>query len=288
MIASSILNGLGVGGVYALIALGLVLAFRATGTFNFAHGSLMTLGALILGKWLAEGGSFWLGLIVALTISAASAGAFYLLCLRRTTGLPHWMGLVATFGLAAILDGIMNLIFGPTNYTITLPGQTEGSVVIGGARISIMALAIMIGTLVLAVAIVLVLRYSVVGVRMRGAGQDALLASQSGINVRRYYLLAWAAAGALAVVAGVSYGATNVVNLSLIEVSLLAFPAMLLGGLDSIEGAIFGGVVVGLIQGFVSTYWGGEYIEVVTYTMLLVVLLAYPRGLFGTEEVTKI
>src|SRR5688572_28773614 len=125
-VSASILNGLGVGGVYALIALGLVLAFRATGTFNFAHGGLMTLGALILGKWQATQGSFWLGLLVALTIPALVAAAFYLLCLRRTTGLPHWMGLVATFGLAAVLDGAMNLIFGPTNYHISLPGQGTG------------------------------------------------------------------------------------------------------------------------------------------------------------------
>ncbi|MER5916456.1 branched-chain amino acid ABC transporter permease [Streptomyces sp. NPDC001982] len=286
---ASLVGGVTLGGLYSLIALGLVLAFRVTYTFNFAHGQFMLLGAFILGQWQEHGsGPFPVGLLIALVVPAGVAVLFYVLCLRRTTGLPHWMGLIATFGLASILDGIMSLQYGVAQYQIKIPGLPAGTVTIFGARISSASLLLAGATFAIAGTVAVLIRSTAVGVRFSAAGQDPVLASQGGINVSYGYGFAWALAAALAAIAGCVYGSTNVVNGSMTELALLVFPVILLGGLDSIEGALIGSIIIGIIQGFAKTYLGGQYLDVVTYSVLLLVLLVRPRGLFGTEQVTKI
>ncbi|WAX58393.1 branched-chain amino acid ABC transporter permease [Jatrophihabitans cynanchi] len=285
----SIIGGASLGGTYALIGLGLVLAFRATATFNFAHGQLMLLPAFIVAKWQTERAApLGISIAFSLLVVAAVSILFYLLVLQKLTGLPHFMGVIATLGLAAVLDGAMALQFGSTQYTINIPFLPTGPVTVLGTRVSSTSLVLAGFTLVLAIAVATVLRTTRFGTQVRAAGQDAVLASQGGINVRRLYIVSWAMAGVLAGVAGLSYGATNVVSPSVVNLALLAFPAILLGGLDSIEGAVVGGIIVGIMQGFVATYWGGELTDVMTYLLLLAVLLVRPTGLFGTAEVTRV
>lgn len=285
----SLIGGASLGGTYALIGLGLVLAFRATATFNFAHGQLMLLPAFIVAKWQMSGTApLGVAILFGLVVVAAVSVVFYLGVLQKLTGLPHFMGVIATLGLAAVLDGVMALQFGSTQYTISIPGLPTGVVTIFGARISAVSLVLTGATLVLAIVVATVLRTTRFGTQIRAAGQDPVLASQGGISVKRLYMVSWALAGVLAAVAGLSYGATNVVSASMVNLALLAFPAILLGGLDSIEGAVVGGILVGVMQGFVATYLGGQLSDVATYLVLLVVLLVRPTGLFGTAEVTRV
>jgi branched-chain amino acid transport system permease protein len=289
LVIVSLVSGVSLGGTFALIALGLVFAFRATGTFNFAHGELMLLAAFLVGKWQATHfGSFGVDFLLSVVVTAAVAAAFYLVVLRRTVGLPHWMGLIATLGLASCLDGLLAAVFGSNQYNIAFPGLPTGTVRILDARVSSTSLTVAGGTLLLALLLTVAVRFTRVGIQIRAAGQDALLASQGGINIRTVYTCSWALAGLLAALAGVTYGSTNIVNSDLENVALLAFPAMLLGGLDSIEGAVVGGLIIGVTQGFVATFWGGQYVDVVTYTALLVVLLVRPSGLFGTKQAARV
>jgi len=123
---------------------------------------------------------------------------------------------------------------------------------------------------------------------VRAAGQDSVLASQGGIHVRRMYIGAWVIGGVLAAIAGILYGSTSIVDSSMSGLGLIAIPALVLGGLDSFEGAVAGGLIVGIVQGFITVYLGGQWVNPVTYTLLLVVLLVLPRGLFGTQEVLKV
>src|SRR4051794_8222305 len=133
----SLLGGASLGGTYALIALGIVLIFRATGTFNFAHGEFMLLPAFLVGSWQAtHRASIGVSIVVGLAIVAIIGVVFYLLVLQRTTGLGHFMAVIATLGLAAVLDGVMIIVFGSSQYSIHFPGLPTGSVSIGGARIS--------------------------------------------------------------------------------------------------------------------------------------------------------
>src|SRR4051812_9785551 len=184
----SLISGAANGALYALIALGLVLAFRATATFNFAHGQLMVLPAFVVGAWVTKTSvPMWLAIVVALLITGAIGAVFYRLVLQRIIGLPHWMGFIASLGLASILDGALGLIFGTETYSFHLPILPDGMTTIFGARISNSSLAILAFGLLLGIAIALILRFTFVGTAVRAAGQDALLASQSGINVRRVF-----------------------------------------------------------------------------------------------------
>lgn len=283
-----LVSGLSLGAIFALISLGLVLVFRATHVFNFAHGQFMVLGAFIAAKWQAdETGSYGVGLAVAVVVVGLIATAFYALILQRMVGRPLFLAVVATLGFAAVLDGVMNLVYGRSGYTLEIPAIPTGVSTIFGARLSQETLVLTALSFALALTVAGVLRYTELGTRVRAAGQDPILASQRGIRVRWIYFGSWFLAGALAAIAGISYGSTNVVGTPLIELALLAFPALLLGGLDSIEGAIVGGIAVGLLQSVVAVYWDSSAVNVVTYAGLLVVLLLRPSGLFGTVQVSR-
>ena len=287
-IVVSLIGGLSLGGTYSLIALGIVLAYRATGTFNFAHGEFMLFAAYLVGAWQASSTApVGVSLAAAVLIVSTIGLLFYVIVLQRTTGLHNFMGIIATFGLATALDGAMLLIFGSPEYTINFSFLPKGIVTIGG-RFSAATLTLTAFTLLLAAIVAGGLRFTTVGRRLRAAGQNPILASQAGINVRRYYALSWAAAACLAAIAGVVYGSTQTVDVSVTSVALVAFPAILIGGLDSIEGAVVGGIAVGIFQGFVATYLGPQLLDVLTYSLLLVVMLTFPRGLFGTRQVTRL
>ncbi|MEA2235117.1 MAG: branched-chain amino acid transport system permease protein [Solirubrobacteraceae bacterium] len=285
----SIVGGLSLGGTLALIALGLVLAFRSTHTFNFAHGELMLIPAFLVGRWQANDvGPMWLSILVAFAIAAFIGAVFFRLVLRRLVGMPVFMPVIATLGLAAVLEGLISIYFGFEQYAIKINFLPSGVFEIFGARISKTNVVVLIFSLTVALATAAFLKFTHIGTTIRAAGQDPLLASQGGIRVSRLYTASWAMAGVLAAIAGITYGVQNVVSPALASLALIAFPAMLLGGLDSIAGAIVGGLAVGLLQGFVATYFGGALVDVVTYGVLLVVLLFLPQGLFGTRQITRL
>jgi branched-chain amino acid transport system permease protein len=286
-VVTSVVGGIVAGSTYTLIAMGLVLAFRSTGTFNFAYGEFMLFPAYIVARWQSENKGFGLSLLVGLIVVTVISVLFYLLVLQRIVGLPLFMGVIATLGLALVLDGVMVILFGTQQYDIQFPGLPAGNTDIFGVRISSASVVITIFSLVLAVVIAGLLRFTQLGTQIRAGGQDPLLASQGGIHIRAIYMISWGLAGILAGAAGVTYGSIDLVSTSMVSVALAVFPAMLLGGLDSIEGAIVGGLAVGILQGFTATYIGGQYLDVVTYSMLLVVLLVRPTGLFGTKQITR-
>lgn len=285
----AVVGGLELGATFALVGLGLVLAYRATDTINFAHGELMLLGAYVVGRWNARGAyAFIWSVAVSLVIVALLGALLFRAILQRTVGLPPFVPIVATLGFASIADGVMNLIFGSQQYTITIPGAPTGSLHLAGATFGSNGVVLATVSYAIAIGVVLLMRFTGVGMRVRQAGQNALLASQGGTNVRRVYLLSWATAAALAALAGITYGSTNVVNPAMEELAFLALPAILLGGLDSMFGAIVGGVLIGLLQSFISTYWNGAYVSVSTYTVLLLVILVRPQGILGTRQVARV
>jgi branched-chain amino acid transport system permease protein len=271
------------------VTLGIVIIFRATETFNFAHGSFMLLAALILGRLQSHSGlPFEVLALISLAIVGALGAMLFRFVLRSTIGRPHFVAVIATLGFAAVADGVIGIVFPETQYTITIPGLSNGSTRIFGATFSVASLEISAFAVILTVALVLVFRFTSLGVRMRAAGQNSLLASQGGINVHWVYIGSWALACVLAGVAGIAYGSVNSVNQGIEGLALLAFPAALLGGLDSIPGSLIGGFGIGLIGGFVAAYIGGEYVTVVTYLVLLVVMLFLPHGIAGTRSVRRV
>jgi branched-chain amino acid transport system permease protein len=285
----AVFGGIPLGATYVLIALGMVLIYRTTGTFNLAHGQFMALAAFILADWQSRhAGPFVVGLIVSIAAAGLIAALFSRLVLARTVGQPHWIAFVATLVIGIGLDALMSILFPQSGYTITVPGMPGSTLSIFGVKIAASSVVVAAAGIVLAALFIAVLRFTRLGIQVRAAGQDSVLASQGGIHVRRMYIGAWVIGGVLAAIAGILYGSTSIVDSSMSGLGLIAIPAMVLGGLDSFEGAVAGGLIVGIVQGFITVYLGGQWVNPLTYTLLLVVLLVLPRGLFGTQEVLKV
>ena len=284
----ALVSGLCLGGTYALLSMGIVLVFRGTGIFNLCHGELLLLAAYLVATIAGHHVSLGLAALIGVATLAAVSMIIYRLGLYRTTGQPSFIGLIATLGIATVLDNVMNLAWGSGQYEISAGWLPSGSVHMAGAGVSELDISVAVIALVLCGLVVLWLQFTSIGIRMRAAGSNALLASQSGINVRRYYLGVWAVAGGLAAAAGVLYGSTVLITPSLSGLGLLALPAVMLGGLDSVVGAMVGGVLIGILQACVTTYWNGTVLDVVTYGVLLLILLIRPEGILGSREAVRV
>jgi len=169
-----------------------------------------------------------------------------------------------------------------------LPGLSTGVTSILGARVATSSLELTAFTLLLALAILAILRFTSLGRSIRVAGQDPTLASYGGLNVRMLHFFSWAASMGLAAVAGIVYGSTHPADGTLVNLMFAAFPAMLIGGLDSIGGAIVGGLIIGIFQGFIQTYYSPDMLDVTTSAVLLIVMLIIPNGLWGTRPATRV
>jgi branched-chain amino acid transport system permease protein len=286
---TAVFSGVALGGTYALVALGIIIIFRATDTFNFAHGQFMLIAAYLVGRWQTSWGApDVLIVLLALLIVAVIGWLTFRLLLRRVVGMPPFTSIIATLGFASVADGVLSMIFGTENYAISFSWLPQGVVTILGARIGAEVLTVALISLGLSAITAVVVAKTKMGARLRAAGQDVLLASQSGINVNRVYAGAWAMGCALAGFAGIAYGTTNFVSADIVSLGLVAFPAILLGGLDSIGGAIVGGILCGLVQSFTASYAGGQWTDVTMYSLLLLVILLKPSGLFGTKTIVRV
>jgi branched-chain amino acid transport system permease protein len=288
LVTLSVVSGFTVGATYALIALGLVLIFRATEVFSFAHGQFILLGAYIVGRSGGSGPRFWLFAPLSLLVVGLIGVLCYRFLLRRLVGMPLFLGVIATMGISAIVDAVIGIGYGDRTYTIEIPGMPKSVYRIGDLGVTDQRLVIIVIAVLLAVGVAAGLRYTRAGSMVRAAGQDARLASYNGVNVHGVYAASWFIAGALAAIAGILYGANSAVTPDMSNLGLACLPAIVLGGLDSIGGALVGGIAIGILQGFVGTYIGGDAITVATYLILPIVLLVRPQGLFGTRQIARV
>lgn len=274
-------NGLAAGAIYALVALGLVLAYKATEVLNFAHGDLLMLAAFV--GWALSGPAglpFAAALVLTLAIVAALAYAIEALLVRRIVGQPQFAGVMLTIALAFMLRGAVSMGFGPESRSLPTPwtGQTTAVAGVVVADLSAVILAVVLGV---TAALLLFLRHTRLGVAMQAASQNQLAAFLNGVPVKRVNSLVWALAGALAALAGVLVAPVTLVDTSLWFVMLKSLAALVLGGFGSLAGAIVGGLLIGLIeQGF--GVWGPDGSkDVVAYAVLIAVLVLRPQGLLG-------
>lgn len=286
------LVGLAVGGVYALIALGYVLVYRATRVINFAHGNIMMVGAYFFFTFATLLGLPW-GLALALTLAAAAlfgAGLERLL-LRPLLRREPTVAIMATFGLAFALHGLVQIIWGGQDFF--LPSIFPDAPIIIPAAHGAMYLPANIGygalVALAAIGVLLVLlRYTRVGLALRAVASDQVAASGVGINVPVTFNLTWASAAASAALAGVVVGSITTLNPTMGMLGLAVLGVVILGGLDSPAGAIVAGLIVGWLQALAGFYLSGAYRDVVPYVVLLIILLLRPHGLFGTPRVERL
>ncbi|MDO5502541.1 MAG: branched-chain amino acid ABC transporter permease [Actinomycetia bacterium] len=299
---TAIISGLGTGAVYAVLAVSFVIIFRATGVLNFAQPGLLILGAFFC-SWLAvsQGLPFYVAVILAMALVALISIAVERIAIRPQVGRPVFSAALVTVGLFTIMLIVAFRLFDSRALTINDPWQLNRICLLQGE----MACAIpvnhntiarfIIGMSVLAL-LGLWLSRSRIGLAMRATSLDQEAALAQGIDVGRVFSLSWAIGGALAALAGILLAANGtVVQATDALFALVALPALILGGIDSLKGAVIGGLLIGLISSITSSYqpiyasWLGPNFEnVVPYVVMILVLLFRPYGLFGTKEVQRV
>ena len=289
-----LINGISLGFVYALVALGFVMIFKSSRVINFAHGSIVLLGAFLIAK-LAPDLGFVPAVLVGVAVSALAAALIYLVILRHVRGRAADTVTIATIGVDIIMATELARQIGQDVLNIGDPWKAEvvqfGEFSVPEARVAAAVVA-----LVLLGAFVAAFKFSPWGVAMRAAAEDGEAAALMGIRLKRVATGAWFIAGALAAVGAIfltTFPTPGVDRASGLA-ALSAFPAAILGGLDSVLGAIVGGLVIGVVVTMSSGYQdeisflGRGLGQVAPYVVMVLVLLWRPSGLFGTRELTRV
>jgi branched-chain amino acid transport system permease protein len=303
----ALLGGLMAGMLYALVALGFVLIFKASGVFNFAQGAMVLFAALAMARF-AEWVPDVLGLdnkILSNVIAFALAAVlmFFLAWLIERLVLRHLVNqegvtlLMATLGITYFIDGLGQTIFGSDIYTIDVGMPKEpvfllDSVFPGGVLVNLEDVYAAVIAALLVVALSLFFQKTSTGRALRAVADDHQAAQSIGIPLNRIWVIVWFVAGITALVAGIIWGSKMGVQFSLTTVALRALPVIILGGLTSVPGAIIGGLIIGvgekLSEVFLGPYVGGGIEIWFAYVLALVFLLFRPQGLFGEKIIDRV
>jgi branched-chain amino acid transport system permease protein len=290
-----VVSGIVVGSIYALAALGLVLVYKSSRVANFAHGQIIAAGAFITYYLTVTAGlPVFFALLGSMVITFFLAMSVERIFLRRLIGEPIISVIMVTIGLASIIDGLIYLTpFGTENFSFP-PFLPTTPLTFGGVSISWTQLVGVIITFTLIGAFSWFFKKSTVGISMRAVSDDQFGAMSVGISVPKVFGLAWATAGLSAAAAGCIIGNITGLNFdTLHSFGIIVFPVVILGGLDSILGAVVAGIIMGLIQQFASGYLDGNFGlngtgDVMPYIILLIILLFKPHGLFGIHEIERV
>lgn len=280
--------GIAAGGIYALIALGIIVIFKSSHTFNFAMGEMMMLSAYFFyaaAVTLALGPVF--GFIVALIGSIAIALLIERVAIRPMLGRPFIAVVMVTFGIGSIIRGIVGIIWGPNEMQIPAILSRSpvmlGDIFVPGKTARAFAIAV-----VIVLALIAYLRYSRAGIALRAAAADAMTAYSMGIDVRRIIAFTWIIAAITGCISGILMANVNTLTPHLGMVALNVLAVVILGGLNSIGGVLVAGLAIGWLEAVTGLYLPTEYREITPYVLTLLVLLVRPNGLFGTKEVERI
>ena len=291
MLLQSLINGVTMGGIYALIALGFVLIYKASKVLNFAQGELVMVGGFIC-LALSEFLPLWASIVLAVILSALLGFLIEKAVLKPLIGEPILSVIMVTLGLAYMMRGLVLAIWGPdirafpqlfppgafNIYGIVIP-----YVYLGGLLLSIAAIAIFI----------LFFTRTTMGVAMRAVADDQSAAMSLGVSVEKVFAISWAISAMVAAIGGILVG--NIyggINVNFAFIGLKVFAVVILGGLDSIPGAIVGGIVIGVAEALGGTYLepyvGGGFKDVFPLLLMLVIMAIKPYGLFGTERIERV
>ena len=288
-------NGIAVGAIYALLALGFVIIYKSTQVLSFAQQGLTVLGAF----WVVYFSdvldlSFWVAVSLGMLLAAAVGIVIERIMLRPMVGKPVFAVALLTIGLNIVILVIAFDLIGVEIRSLRDPWGFK-SLSIGGVTISYKNAATIITAVVVVSALLAFFRYAKFGLAMRATASDQEVALAQGVTVTHVFAAAWAMAAVLAAVAGVFLGAGTGVAPAIGARAIRALPAAVVGGLDSIAGAIVGGLIIGLVEAYTVAYQsqylsflGANFANVVAWVVMFLVLLVRPSGLFGTIEVERV
>jgi len=288
MIYEATINGLALGSIYALLALGFVLIFKATHVINFAQGDLMMIcGYVNLTLLTVLNFSFITALFLTIVFGAFLGWFLERIVIRPMVGEPFFAVIIVTIGMATILRAIVGMIWG--HDIIALPTAIAGKpLVFFGIPVSVASLTIVCVTLFLVLVLGLFFKYTKKGTAMRATSLDSGAALLMGIGVRRIFSQTWIISGIISGIAAILIGPIVHLTTHLGLLGLNAFPAAMLGGFGSIPGAIVGGFVLGVAENVAGIYLPGGFKTVFPWIVLIGVLMIRPEGFFGSYEEKKL
>jgi branched-chain amino acid transport system permease protein len=286
------ITGLAWGSVYACIALGFVLIYKATDVFNFAQPELMMLGAYMafsLITFLRL--PFVVAFLGSLVLMALVGALLEMMVVRPMVGEPVLAVIMVTLGMANVLRGTTGLIWGYEELQLPTPFPQD-PILLWGAAISQAEIYTIVTTGILLIVFFFFFKYSQSGISMRATAEDTTTAFLMGINVKRVFTGSWVIASVVATIAGVFLASFTFLEPIMGFIGLRALPAMILGGLDSVHGAIIGGLIIGVTENlagfYLEDYLGTGIKEIIAYVIVLIVMMVRPYGLFGTKEIERV
>ena len=278
------------GCVYALVALGFVLIYKATETVNFAQGDLMMLGGFFaLTASVMMGWPYWATILFAVAAMAAVGMLIERLVLRPVLGQPAFTVVMVTIGVGYVLRGVVTMIPGWGTDTYTFPTPfADGTFKVGEVIFAVQQVTVIVMTAALVAALYLFFRFSKLGVAMQATSQNQLAAAYMGIPVRRVNMMIWGLSAGVAAFAGILLAPATFVHSNMGFIGLKAFPAAVVGGFGSVPGAIVGGLIIGLVEAFAGRYLPEGFKDVAAYVVVLAVLMVKPSGIFGETAKKKV
>jgi branched-chain amino acid transport system permease protein len=285
-----LINGISIGFLYGLSAMGFVMIFKSSSVLNFAHGELLAMGAfffLALITWANL--PVYVAFLVTLLACFALGFLIERFFLRPLIGEPLIYVIMLTVGLAAMFKGLMLLIWGGNLHTYPEFLPQSLSVSWGVINIPPVYMAAFVIGFIFLILFGLFFKYSSQGIFMRSVADNQKAALALGVHVQRVFALSWAIAAFVAGMSGIVLGTINGINVhDLSAIGLKVFPVVILGGLDSIGGAIIGGIIIGVLETFTGGYLSPSLRDVVPYIILVFILLVKPYGLFGLKEIERV
>ena len=292
LLAQLLLNGVIVGALYGVVAMCFVLIYKASRVVNFAQGEFMILGAFACFWLVAEFQMpFAAAFVFALIFMAAFGAALQFVVLRPLIGEPIISVIMVTIGLAIFFQALMKWLFGAD--TSSFPDVLPGGAEILGVQFEAAYMLILAVSILTMTAFYFFFTRSRAGLAMRATAFDQQAAQSLGISIQRSFALAWGISALVSAVAGVTLGLVNGISTSLAFVGIKVFPAVILGGLDSIAGGVVGGVVIGILENL-AEFLDGQYLHwgnmhaVAPFYILVFILMIKPYGFFGTEDIERV
>jgi len=288
MIIQQIISGLAVGCVYGLIALGFVLIFKATEVINFAQGEMIMIGAFIAYSLITF---FNVPFVLAFLLTPIICGGIGILLervlIRPLVGEPVVSIIMVTIGLAITLRAFAGMIW--SYDTLDFPHVfSEEAIKISGIVISPVDIWVILVSLGLVILLFLFLKFTTLGISLQASAQNPLASLLMGISVKRVYSMTWAISAMVGAVAGIIISPITFLSANMGFIGLKAFPAAVIGGFNSIPGAIVGGVIIGISENLAGIYLPLWFKDIFAYVVMMAVLMIRPEGIFGTHEQKKV
>jgi branched-chain amino acid transport system permease protein len=286
-----LIGGIAAGLMYSLVALGFVLIFKASGVFNFAQGVMVLFAALTLVGLMEKGVPVIIALVLTMVVMTALAFAIERVVLRPLVNQEYIILFMATIGLNFFLEGFGELVWGSNVKKLDI-GIPDTSFMVAGIQVNKLELTAAITAAVLVAVLAVFFQKTRIGRALRAVADDHEAALSLGIPLKTIWVVVWAVAGLVAIVAGIVWGAKSGVQFSLSLIALKALPVLILGGFTSVPGAIAGGLIIGVGEKLAEVYWGplvgGAIENWFAYVLALAFLLVRPQGLFGEKIIERV